>query len=816
MTGDTPSTGLTAVLVAERAARGEVNRVRRSDAAEYRDIFARNTLTLFNALVVPAAAALFALGEWRGGFAVSGMALANTVLGLFQEIRAKRHLDMLTLLAETKVRAVRDGQVCEVATGDVVRGDWILLAAGDAVVADGTVREARYLEIDEALLTGESDPVSRRPGDRVLSGSFCVAGEGAYVAEQVGAAAFIQRTASEARAYRYTPSPLQVSIDRLIRILTYVAVGLCAGYVVLYSARDLTDAELVQMVAATITSMVPQGLVLMVTLAFILGAVRLARRGAIVRRLNAVESMASVDTLCMDKTGTLTTNRLHLERLEVIAPDGSGEDVRRLLGLFAAASGDHGSKSIAALRTALGPAVVELLDFLPFKSQNRFSAVRVRAGGQTHVLALGACEALKPFVEVQENGWEEAWAKLLGTGLRVLLFTRASDGPEKFAGSLEGYRLRPLALVALGDELRPEAAGVLRDLAGQGIDFKILSGDHAETVRATVAPLVADASALALRALACTAVLTGAQMEEEADAAELVATGCVFGRVSPWQKVQIVKALRARGRHVAMIGDGVNDVLPIKNANLGIAMGEGSPASKTVAGMVLETNDFSLLPAALDEGRTIVRNVRRAGKLFLVKNVYTVILIVATVGFFRLPFPYLPQQVTLLNFLTIGVPAVFIMLGKERGGSSGPRRASFLAEVGSFVLRTGLVLGAAGVVLMLLARHEEDAAVRTQLLTALVLLGVTTLLRALRDGETWHVRGDGKLYLVAAAALPVYLLALYWPLAADFFQLTPLGAGQWARVLLVSVTALAFILVSDRLLSPRRAIRPHSNSRIGS
>jgi cation-transporting ATPase E len=814
MISDTKSTGLTAAEVAERTGRGEVNRVRRSDAAEYRDIFARNTLTLFNALVVPAAAALFSLGDWRGGLAVSGMALANTIIGLIQEVRAKRHLDKLALLRETKVPVVRDGAVSQVLTGDVVRGDWVLLAAADSVVADGTLQEARYLEIDEALLTGESDPVPRRAGERVLSGSICVTGEGAYIAEQVGAASFAQRTALEARAYRYTASPLQQGLNRLIRILSGVAVALCAGYTILYSARDLAESDLVEMVAATITSMVPQGLVLMVTLAFILAAVRLAYRGAVVQRLEAVETMASIDTLCMDKTGTLTTNHLHLERLQVVGGGRSADEVRGLLRLFAATSADHGSKSIRALRAALGPAEAELLDFLPFKSQNRFSAVRIRSGGAVHVLVLGACEALRPNVAEGATRWEDDWRELLATGLRLLLFAEAEPDREKFDGTLEGFRLYPRALVGLGDELRPEAGKVLQDLAGQGLGFKILSGDNAETVRATVGPLVDGTDVAALRTLVATPVVTGAELEAADAAAELIETRSVFGRVSPWQKVQIIATLKGVGRHVAMIGDGVNDVLPIKNAHLGIAMGEGSSASKTVSGMVLETNDFGLLPAALAEGRTIVRNVRRAGKVFLVKNVYTVILIVAALGFFGLPFPYLPQQVTLLNFLTIGTPAVFIMLGREQDlGASGPRRASFLAEVGSFVLRTGILLGIAGVVLMLLARQalaeagpamdpeERDKLVRTQLLSGLVLLGITTLLRVLGDGEVRRLRGDRMLYMVAAAAVPVYLLAMYLPFAADFFQLTPLTVGQWGLVLLVAVPAFAATLVSDWLLT---------------
>jgi cation-transporting ATPase E len=853
----TKLSGLSPEEVAERTARGQVNRVRRSDRAEYLDIAARNTLTLFNALVVPAAAALFALGEYRGALAVSGMAVTNMVLGLVQEVRAKRHLDRLALLSEARARVVRGGQVGDVPSGDVVLGDHLLLAAGEPVVADGPVLEARFLEVDEALLTGESDPVPRRPGEPLLSGSFCVAGEGCYRADRVGAEAFAQRTAAEARAYRYAASPLQESIDRLIRILTWTAVTLCAGYVVLYYTRGFSQADLVEMIAATVTSMVPQGLVLMTTLAFTLGAVRMSRRGALVQRLNAVESMAGVDTLCMDKTGTLTTNNLRLERLEVVDPSLSGEEVRARLRLFASASLDRSSKSLAALRAALGEGEAELLDQLPFKSQNRYSAVRVRPrqppGPAEYVLALGACEALQPYLAQDTAGtWEAVWSKLLGSGLRILLFARADTGRPQFDGSLDGFVLRPLALVALSDELRPEAGAVLRALAEQGIGFKVLSGDNPATVRATVAALGAGAAPAALRALAESPVVTGAELEKSAHAGELIRTRAVFGRVSPWQKVEIVRTLRAQGRHVAMLGDGVNDVLPIKNAHLGIAMGEGARASKTVAGLVLQTNDFGLLPEALEEGRTILRNLRRAGKLFLTKNAFTLILIVGALGVFGLPFPFLPQQVTLLNFLTIGVPAFLITL--SRGRSAAPSRPGFVREVGGFALRTGAVIGAAGLVAMLLAPRWAEvprratavtggastagllatpggpgpllaaSAVlaegtvrqvqtqRTVLLSILVLLGLTTLLRVLTDGEVGWRPGDRKFVWLTLAAVSVYLAALYWPPAAYFFELTPLSMGQWVRVVTVVAPAYGVMWASDRLLAgsplplgPRRA-----------
>jgi cation-transporting ATPase E len=825
-----PIRGLTAAEVAGRLARGLGNRVRRSALAGYAEIVARNVLTLFNALVVPAALALFALGENRGALAVSGMALTNLVLGLAQEVRAKRHLDRLTLLAEARAHVLRDGRTVEVAAGDVVQDDVVLLAAGDPVLADGPVLEARFLEVDEALLTGESDPVPRRPGDRLLSGSFCVAGEGKYRAEKVGAAAFAQRTAQEARAYSYSAGPLQQSINRLIRILTGVAVVLCLAYVALYRLRgDFSRTDLVEMVAATITSMVPQGLVLMATLAFILGAVRLAARGAVVQRLEAVETMAAVDTLCLDKTGTLTTNRLKLARLEPLG-GVSEEEVRRRLRLFAAASPDGGNKSLAALRDALGGADFELLDALPFKSQNRYSAVRVRAAGTEFSLALGAPEALGPLLPGDAD-WEAVWKGLLGDGLRLLLFAEVREpGPAApFAGSLAGRRLVPLALLGLSDELRPEAKEVLRELARQGIAFKVLSGDHAETVRATVRPLGEGVEEPALRALAEDPVCTGDEFAAAPDRPALVGAHSVFGRVAPEQKVEVVRTLKGQGRCVAMIGDGVNDVLPIKNATLGVAMGAGSRAARTVAGLVLESDDFRLLPQALEEGRTILRNLRRAGKLFLVKNVFTVLLIVGALGVLGLPFPYQPQQVTLLNSLTIGVPALLIMLSRER--SAAPSGTGFVREVGWFALRTGVVLGVAGLIVMWLAWHDaataeadlrerltvlsstseerEKAAqearelrerlTRTALLLTLIPLGLVNLLRVLHDGEDRPLAGDWRFHWFTAAAVLAFLAALYVPPLAFFFDLEPPGWRQWGLVLAVVGPACLALWLSDRL-----------------
>lgn len=803
--------GLTSAEVQQRVALGQVNRVKRSDLAEYLGIVARNVLTLFNAMVVPAAVALFFLRAVNDALAVSGFAITNTLLGLVQEIRAKRHLEQLALLTEGRARVVRDGTVVEIRSGDVVKDDVLLLSAGDSVLADGPLLEARFLEVDEALLTGESDPVPRQQGEQVLSGSFCVAGEGVYRADRVGAESFAQKTSSAARSYRPTSSPMQRTVNHLIQLLTIVAVALCGLYLGLFLLRgpeELPLAELVKMIAATITSMVPQGLVLMVTLAFVLGAVRLSKRGALVRRLNAVESMAAVSTLCMDKTGTLTTNQLKVQRILPLVQRLTEEEIRERLRWFASASLDQGNKSLAAIRTEVGETLVEVLDLLPFKSRNRYSAVRLRREMNQSILALGAVEALRPLLAAAEwDAVESAWSALLPTGLRLLLFAEVEDRdrPDQgFRGSLEGFTLRPLALLALSDELRPGAREVLRLLARQGIDFKIISGDNPDTVRHHRSAGGASRGA----------GLAGPRPAAGGHGQRVGIGSGETGRTDRHPHglrpgVALAKGAdrgRAEGRrrHVAMIGDGVNDVLPIKNAHLGIAMGEGSQASKTVAGLILETNDFGLLPETLDEGRTIVRNLRQASKLFLTKNVFTPILILGAVVAFGLPFPFLPRDVTLFNALTIGLPALLITVGREK--SPAASRGTFLGEVGRFVLGTGSVIGVAGLLLLLLADRLFGRDVRleqTMLVTALVLLGLVTVSRLRRPEDRWF-------YPLLVGDVVVYLVLMYCPvLSFQYFELTPLGWEQWGLVLALVIPAAGLLSLGD-LLIYRFALLAHA------
>lgn len=773
-------TGLSWEEARRRAAAGEDNRVRVSLWTAYRDILIRNLFTLFNLLVVPAAIALFLLGDWRAGWAVSGMAVVNTAISLVQELRAKRLLDQLTLLAEPNVTVLREGKPHSISSGDVVRGDVLIVSAGESIVADGPLLEATSVEVDESLLTGESDPVAKARGDHLLSGSLCVAGRGVYRADRVGPEAFAQRLTIEARQYRHALSPLQRVLNRIIQVLTAVTVLLSIVYAGLHVAGQVSAEEMWRMIAATVTSMVPQGLVLMTTLVLTLGAVRLSRRGAVVQRLSAVESMAAVEVLCLDKTGTLTTGRLQLER--VVPFDRSEIEARRALRRFAWATVDA-NKTIDALRGALPPVdvhldvhvkvEVEVLEQVPFKSQTRFSAVVLRVDGSERALVLGAVEALRSSL-VNENPVFEEWQRLLANGWRLLLLAESTVGRSGRWSGLSPGSLQAVALVALVDEWRAEAPAVLNQLAEQGVEFKVLSGDHPETVRAAVRPI--------RHLLGNGGFATGEELARSEERGELIRRTAVFGRVDPRQKWEIVRELQRLGRHVGMVGDGINDLLVLKQADLGIAMGTGTAAARTVADFVLSHDNFNLLPTALHEGRTIVHNVGRAARLFLTKNVFTLLLILAGFTILDREFPYLPQQVTLLNALTIGMPAFLIIW--DRPGGAVPRGLGLLREAGRFALIVGLAVGIAAVAVWVTAATWTStlAARRTLVLTTLILCGLAHAF--LISG------GHRRVLLWCLTAIPTYLLVMYTPPVADFFVLDPLTFSQWLFVAAVSLAAV--------------------------
>jgi cation-transporting ATPase E len=553
-----------------------------------------NVFTVFNAILIVLGVLTLAFGQWQDALFL-GIVVANSTIGIVQELRAKNALDRLAALVAPHALVVREGRARRVALEDVVVGDLVRVEAGSQVVADGRVVSSESLALDESILSGESRPVVRAPGEEVLSGSFAVEGAGTYEVTAVGDDSYAHRIAGEAREFRHPRSPLERSLNRLLLIMVAVMVPL--GTILVYSLwqRNIPLDEAVTTAVAGIVTLVPEGLILLASVTFAAAALQLARRGALAQQLNAIESLASVDVICLDKTGTLTEARLRVL-------DVDPAEIEEPLARFAASSPSRNA-TLAAIAEAYPHEPEEVLEYEPFSSSRRFSALRLSDG--RYVLGAPELFGLEPD----------------GHGRRVLGF-----GRDEF---------RPLGRVVLAEQLREEARETVAFLAGEGVELQILSGDDQATAEAIAGDAGVDAAS-------------------------------VHGRISPEDKRRFVERLRDGGRYVAMVGDGVNDVPALKAARLAIAQGSGSEMARSVADVVLVSGDFGAVPAMVAEGRKILRNVQRVTKLFVTKSVFAAFLILL-VGVTSTPYPLLPRHLTLAATLTIGVPGFFLALAPSDG-----------------------------------------------------------------------------------------------------------------------------------------------------
>ncbi|WP_369223438.1 HAD-IC family P-type ATPase [Streptomyces sp. R39] len=730
-----PATGLTAAQVAERVARGEVNDVPVRSSRSLGEIVRANVFTRFNAIigvlwlvmlvVAPIQDSLF-------GFVI----LANTGIGIVQEWRAKKTLDSLAVIGEARPTVRRDGAAVEVSTSEIVLGDLIEIGPGDKIPVDGLCAEADGLEIDESLLTGEADPVVKRAGDHVMSGSFVVAGGGAFAATKVGREAYAAQLAEEASRFTLVHSELRTGISTILKYVTWMmvpaAVGLVATQLVVKN-NGLKDA--VARTVGGIVPMVPEGLVLLTSVAFAIGVIRLGRQQCLVQELPAIEGLARIDTVCLDKTGTLTEGGMDVSELRAL--NGVDETyIRKVLGSL----GESDPRPNASLQ-AIIDAYPDSEDWrcvesLPFSSARKYSGATFSEGdGELSTWLLGAPDVL---LGADDPALAET-VRLNEQGLRVLLLARAAgdlDDPEVARGA------GATALVVLEQRLRPDAADTLRYFADQDVRAKVISGDNAVSVGAVAAKLGLSGTAVDARRLPA----------EPAGMAEALDAGTVFGRVTPRQKRDMVGALQSRGHTVAMTGDGVNDVLALKDADIGVSMGSGSEATRAVAQIVLLNNSFATLPSVVAEGRRVIGNITRVAALFLVKTVYSVLLALLVVCW-QVEYPFLPRHLTLLSTLTIGIPAFFLALApnKERA------HPHFVRRVMRYSIPGGLVAGAATFLTYLIARHYYTGA-------------------GALDAET------------SAATLTLFLISL-WVLAIIARPYT------WWRVALVAAMGVAFVFV---------------------
>jgi cation-transporting ATPase E len=779
-TVETPPTGLNADDIAERVALGQTNISGERTSRTVGEILHANIVTRFNIILGTLLAAILAFGQLQD--ALFGIVLVtNALIGIVQELRAKRTLDRLAVLNAPRARVIRDGAEHELPIEEVVLDELVSLYTGDQIVADGIVRTTAGLQVDESLLTGEAEPVDKSTGEQVLSGSFVVAGAGRYQATAVGADAYARKLAVEARRFTLARSELMDGINRILRYVTWAIfpVGALLLFSQLNSKNSFRDA--ISGVVAGLVGMVPQGLVLLTSVAFGVAAVTLARRNVLVQQLPAIEGLARVDVVCFDKTGTLTDGSIALDRIERLDDSAPIESA-----LGALADDENRNATLAAVAKSF-PSDDRWIRTasVPFSSARKWSAASF---GEHGTWVIGAPEM------VLLNGGDALLQRagvLAATGQRVLVL---AHGDSRLDGDVLPVDVHAVAFVLFAEQVRADAAGALAYFAKQGVATKVISGDNPRTVSAVATRVGMENTRLPVDAR---------ELPEDLDAlATILEERSVFGRVTPRQKQAMVTALQGRGHTVAMTGDGVNDALALKLADIGIAMGSGAPATRAVAQLVLLDGRFGTLPGVVAEGRRVTANIERVANIFITKTVWATLLAVA-VSAFLWPYPFLPRHLTIIDTLTIGIPTFFLALAPNL------RRyiPGFVDRVLRFAIPAGFIVAVSVFTAYWLARSNGLSLVEQRTSATLVALMLSlSVLVIVALPITWR-----RALLVGSVTAGFVLL---FPLeSVRKFYALELPTKDLGLTLLIGFAGIALMItawiVSQRLgWSPSAAIRP--------
>ncbi|NDJ61145.1 MAG: HAD-IC family P-type ATPase [Chloroflexi bacterium] len=795
--------GLTETEAQQRRVQGQGNDIRLATSRTYADIIRYNVLNPINIVLYVIGGVLVVLGRPDDAFVTVGTVLLNVSLGLIQEIRAKRKLDQIALLTRPRVTILRDGQEREVDPSEVVLGDVLLAKPGDQIVVDGTILSDNLIEVDESALTGESDPIEKSCGDEVLSGSFVVSGSAQYEAVRVGHDSFVNKLTAQARQFRVRLTPLQRDLNFVIRLLTLIA-GLLGFMLGISSLIFDIPAVRTAQTAAILAGLIPTGLFAMVVVAYGLGALRMVRTGTLVQQTNAIESFSNVNILCTDKTGTLTANRLTYDDVHPVAVDKP--TLQTLLADFVS-SGSAANKTSDAIRAALGGSAHHRVDEVTFSSARKWSAIACDDETMQGVYVFGALEMLAPQLDSAEDLQAQA-LELARTGRRVLLFAHAAqttalrdaDGQPALPP-----QLTPLGLVSLKDELREGVHETIAAFNEAGIEIKIISGDNAETVAALARQAGFPADIAVVSGLDLAAM-------SPAEFSEAAQRGTIFGRITPEQKERLVDCLRQRGHYVAMIGDGVNDVLSLKKSDVAIAMFSGTAAARAVADVVLLNDSFHTLPRALLEGQRIVNGLRSTMRIFQARSFFVVTMIMS-VSIIGVGFPYLPKHNSLLATIAATLPSFLLTLIAPPVKSDEP----LLANVYRFAIPAALVSGLFGLIVYLgsfvliysnvielpfdselVGAYQSyagiDYAINTQdefstelanffaqttltiftaFVGAILVLFAAPPIQFFADGE--GVRGDQRVWGIAGLVLIALIAVLMIDPLREFFELVPLS-----------------------------------------
>jgi cation-transporting P-type ATPase E len=787
-----PTTGLTESEAARRLkAAGPPHEQRTSRS--YLSIAIANTFTVFNLILAGFGLATIIFGNPKDALFL-GILVANVAIGTFQEVRAKRALDKLAALVVAKATVVRDGEPRQIAVEEVVVGDLVRIGSGDQLPADGKLARSEGLALDESDLTGESEPVVRKVGDEVFSGTFAIEGEGDFEATAVGADSHAAQLTATAKRFRHPRSPLEKAMDRLLVVMVSFMAPLGIGLGISLAVRNVSQSEAVETLTAGIVNIVPEGLILLVSLTAAVTAAKMARHGILAQQLNAIESLASVSVMCTDKTGTLTEASLRV--VELIPAEGVAEsDLADTFGTYAASAPTRNSTLEAIFAAGLGNGAAEKpTAVIPFSSRRRWSALEI--DGKR--LVLGAPEALLEGAgpsaadgasagtdaSLRDRAADEA-----ASGRRVLaLASYEAPLPEPGPAVELTAPLRPLGIVVLAEELRASAAETIAFFAREEVALKVLSGDNPATVGAIARDLGIEASGPAL---------DGRHLpEDDAELLAAVKAAPAIGRISPEGKERVVRVLSEGGEYVGMLGDGVNDVPALKQARLAIAQGSGTQMARSVSDLVLVSGEFGEVPPMVGEGRQILRNIQRVARLFISKAIFTAFLVLVI----AIPsgvFPMLPRQFTLTSTFTIGIPAFLLALAP----SSGPwRPEGFLRAIARFSIPAGLATGLGILVTYLLARHafDVDLTEARSATAATVVVSGLAIVFALEDQPGTRRLVVGA--LCAAMAL-LFFGACAIPPAREFFEIASPTGGMIGAWLIGSAVAIALLAAALRVIA---------------
>ena len=763
--------GLTAADVAERRRDGRANELPPRTGKSIKQIVRQNVFTRINAILSVLFAMVLATGSIING-AFGMLIIVNSGIGIIQELRAKRTLESLRIVGEEHPSVWRDGSLAELTQEELVLDDVVRVGAGNQIVVDGVVERSEYLSVDESNLTGESDAVRKAPGDQIMSGSFVVSGSGDYTVTKVGAESYAAKLAAEASRFSLAHSQLQAGINTILKYITWVLVPVGALTVISAVRGGVTDWRAVILeITGALVPMVPEGLVLITSTAFALGVIRLGQRMCLVQELPAIEGLARVDVVCADKTGTLTENTLEFS--EILMVDGCDETIEEcedVLAHLLATDPDPNSTASAIIeRFPFAGENWKVGSRQPFTSAKKWSGTTfINDDGTTTSWLIGAPDVLAGGHSAGHQAEE-----IGSTGRRVLLLAHSSAPVDAADAPVD---VRPVALLVFEQKIRPDALATLEFFAEQGVEVKVISGDNAASV-----------GAVAERLGIATGQTVDARHITDADFAQTVEESRVFGRVLPDQKQDMVKALQSNGHTVAMTGDGVNDVLALKDADIGVAMGSGSAATRAVAKIVLLDNRFATLPYVVAEGRRVIGNIERVANLFLTKTIYSAMLALLVI-IAAVPFPFMPIHVTITGWFTIGIPAFLLALPPNNNRA----RPNFVRRVLKFAIPAGLIVGTSAFLTYMVVSgwnvSEEHTQESTAALLALIIPSAWVVATIARPLSPW------KLLLVVMPLLG-YGVIFAWPATQKLFFLDSSNTDMMLQATLIGLIAAALIEV---------------------